>query len=165
MAKRKKKPAAKKKPLEKKTKTEEPKDKGGRPALYEEPAKLEAKIEEYFKFCITSGTKATIPGLALHLGFESKEAVAHLLTRKQGVCSDDKVGVRAYNIAREFVRVLKRARLTIEAQRNADLVSGRKGMSTRGIEFDLQVNFGHVPKTAVEQSGAVTVIEKVVEVK
>ena len=139
---------AKKKKAKKKAKG---KPAGGRPPLYSTPEKLEEKIEEYFKWCLSSGIKSTIPGLALHLGFQSRKALADLLIRmekKRAGLSPRQRRAGANIIAAEFIRVINRARLTIESQRMADLVSGQKGLRTRGMEFDLMCNFGYVPKEA-----------------
>lgn len=168
MAKRKKKTGSKKgKDRKNKPKDKKPPPVRGRPPLYKSPEKFGKKIDEYFGNCITMGVKGTVPGLALHLGFETRQALADLRIRLEKKVKDLSTRDRRAGgdiIPGEFIRLIKRARLTIESQRMSDLVSGRKGMSTRGMEFDLQCNFGYVPKTAVEQSGEVTHINKTTKV-
>jgi hypothetical protein len=48
---------------------------GGRPLTYETPEKLALKCNEYFDSCVVLEEKATITGLALFLGFSSRQAL------------------------------------------------------------------------------------------
>lgn len=47
----------------------------GRPPKYTRPAQLEKKITEYFEYCDEVGKKLTVTGLALWLGFESRQSM------------------------------------------------------------------------------------------
>ena len=48
---------------------------GGRPLKYETPKELAEKCNEYFESCVVLEEKATITGLALFLGFSSRQAL------------------------------------------------------------------------------------------
>jgi len=54
-------------------------DIGGQPPFYSSPEEMEKKIEEYFLVCddpdASKKTLYTITGLALHLGFESRQSL------------------------------------------------------------------------------------------
>lgn len=65
---------------------------GGRPPLYEDTKSLELKITEYFE----TGEHLTITGLALFLGFESRQSLYDYAEKK------------------EFSYIIKRAKLVVE---------------------------------------------------
>lgn len=82
----------------------------GRPPMYDDPQKLLVKIQEYFDTCVPQeiedeeGNKiiglpntATITGLCLYCGFESRQSFY------------------AYEDKKEFSYIIKRARLVIES--------------------------------------------------
>lgn len=71
--------------------------KEGRPAKYETPQDLEAQILAYFDQCRVNITKATVTGLTLYLGFESRSSL------------DDYA-----NRSTEFSYMIKRAKLAVE---------------------------------------------------
>lgn len=72
-------------------------NKGGRPALFESPDELCAKISEFFDKCIEGAEKPTITGLTLYLGFESRSSLDDYISRSQ-----------------EFSYIIKRAKLAVE---------------------------------------------------
>jgi hypothetical protein len=69
----------------------------GRPAHYENPEELAAACQDYFDWCNTSGTKTTITGLTLYLGFCSRSSL------------DD-----YSNRSTDFSYIVKRAKLAVE---------------------------------------------------
>ena len=118
---------------------------GGRPPLYDDPEKLQAKIDEYFKkggtqrtFVCGSGSNKyevtvtiyTITGLCLYCGFESRQSFY------------------AYEDKKEFSYVIKKARTQIEQMYEENLQYG----NTTGSIFALK-NFGWVDKQEIEHSG------------
>lgn len=96
---------------------------GGRPPAYEKPEELEEKCIEYLNHCIKESEKPTITGLTLFVGFCSRSSWTDYEKRK------------------EFMHIVKRAKLTIEN-------SYEKGGSTFDI-FALK-NMGWKDKTEVE---------------
>lgn len=68
-------------------------NKGGRPPIYNSPEELATEIHNYFE----QGSKATITGLALFLGFESRSSLDDYSKRSD-----------------EFSFIIKRAKLAVE---------------------------------------------------
>ncbi len=68
----------------------------GRPPVFESAEELEIKCAEYFENCETNKEKATITGLALFLGFESRQSI------------------HDYKDKEVFSYVIKRAMLAVE---------------------------------------------------
>lgn len=70
---------AKKKPTKKskavKTKDQEEKNLGGRPRMYDTPEQFESKVFEYQAHCKENKEPVTWTGLALFLGFSSRQAI------------------------------------------------------------------------------------------
>ena len=50
-------------------------NKGGRPRLYESPEDFDAKVLEYHQYCKTEQEPVTWTGLALFLGFSSRQSI------------------------------------------------------------------------------------------
>ena len=91
---------------------------------YLDPKVLWEKCQEYFNKCDEEGTVYTVPELALHLGFVSRQAI-FLYEKRNDNCG----------------KVIKAAKLKIEGQRNRQVVEGQGYMA--GRIFDLKVNFGY----------------------
>jgi hypothetical protein len=69
----------------------------GKPPMFSSPKELKDKISEYFEYCIKNNEKVTITGLALYLGFESRQSLSD------------------YNIkSKEYSYIIKRAKLAVE---------------------------------------------------
>ena len=100
---------------------------GGRPALYESVEEFKAAVEAYFE---EVGSKATITGLAYHLGFESRQSFYD------------------YEEREEFSYIVKRSRLKVESEYEAKL----SGNNVAGSIFALK-NMGWKDKTEQEHSG------------
>jgi len=127
----------------------------GRPPIYETPEQLEAAIEDYFNPMTyedvkktRSGTlkaeagrkqreKVTITGLALHLGFESRQSFYD------------------YEEKPEFSYIIKRARLRVEMGYEERLADP----GCTGAIFALK-NMGWKDKSEVEQSGEMALVWK-----
>jgi len=108
-------------------------NKGGRPALFETDEQLKTKVDEYFDFIkgaqsggvwIELPEPATITGLALYLGFESRQSFYD------------------YEEKDEFSYTIKRARMRIENQYEKNL----SGNNCTGSIFALK-NLGWKDKT------------------
>ncbi len=119
---------------------------GGRPAHFETDDLLQSKIEEYFiyikgekkksktgretKFWARYPENATVTGLALYLGFESRQSFYD------------------YEKNEQFSYTIKNARLRVEAAYEQQLLS----YHATGAIFALK-NFGWSDKQEVEHSG------------
>lgn len=49
--------------------------KGGRPRMYDTPEQFDAKVQEYYYHCMDSGEPITWTGLALFMGFSSRQSI------------------------------------------------------------------------------------------
>ena len=47
----------------------------GRPRHYDDPADFDAKVDEFFAYCAADGQPVTWTGLALYLGFSSRQSI------------------------------------------------------------------------------------------
>lgn len=100
---------------------------GGRPPMFNTPEELERKVDEYFK----TETDQTWTGLALHLGFNSRQALNYYMDEKP-----------------EFLDPLKKALSKIEIMYE----KGLKSKNPAGYIFALK-NFNWKDKIEQEQSG------------
>ena len=140
----------------------------GRPRKYKRVEDMERGIEAYFESCkpeymldedgkpcldrkgdpiILSNRRPTMAGLALALGFDSREALFHYLSR---VDEDDK----------PYFNAITRAKCRIEDE-NLQLAYQKD--SSRGACFVLQNGFGYREQSGVELSGGIT--KRVIDVK
>jgi len=103
---------------------------GGRPALFLTPEDLEAKIKEYYSKLGQPGEDpyATITGLTLYLGFESRQSFYD------------------YEERPEFSYIIKRARLKVENTYELRL----SNQNTSGAIFALK-NMGWSDKQEIDQ--------------
>lgn len=104
----------------------------GRPRLYESAEELKKKIDEFF--ATTPKSELTVTGLALYLGFESRQSFYD------------------YEKNEQYSYIIKRARLQVEAAYEMRLNSN----GCTGAIFALK-NMGWKDKTEVEQSGGLTI--------
>jgi DNA-packaging protein gp3 len=105
---------------------------GGRPPIYDTPEQMQADIDLYFS--MTDIKEVTITGLALHLGFESRQSFYD------------------YEQKPEFSYIVKRARLRVEMGYEIKL----SGNNCTGAIFALK-NMGWKDKTETELSGGVKI--------
>jgi len=68
----------------------------GRPPAYDDPEIFADKVDQYFKYCKDNSEKVTITGLALYLGFESRQSFYDYAGKK------------------DFMYITKRAQLAVE---------------------------------------------------
>lgn len=106
----------------------------GRPPIFETDEQLAAKVEEYFADIEANGKPATITGLALYLGFESRQSFYD------------------YEEKENFSYTIKKARLRIENEYEMKL----SGNNVAGSIFALK-NLGWKDKTETEHSGKLDV--------
>ena len=102
----------------------------GAPPKYETPEELEKEVEQYLS--VTPPQNLTITGLALYLGFESRQSVYD------------------YEEKEQFTYIIKRAKLFIEHAYELKL----SGNSPTGAIFVLK-NMGWRDKTEVDHSGGI----------
>lgn len=102
----------------------------GRPPIYDSPEKMQADIDIYF----ASVTKATITGLCLELGFESRQSFYD------------------YEEKEDFSYIVKRARLRIENYYELNLTEN----NVTGSIFALK-NMGWKDKTETDFNGTLAV--------
>lgn len=100
---------------------------GGRPSLFQNDKELSDKVQQYFNGITDDEKTPTITGLALFLGFESRQSFYDY--EKNG----------------EFSYTIKRARLSIEQSYEEALLS----KNSTGAIFALK-NFGWKDKTEVD---------------
>lgn len=100
---------------------------GGRPRIIETPEEMEERVEAYFDFVKAKKEPPTITGLALFLGFASRQSFYDYETKKEG-----------------FAYTIKRARSRIEECYEKALHS----RNPIGAIFALK-NFGWTDKTEV----------------
>ena len=91
---------------------------GGRPPKYNTPEEMQAAIDAYFD----EEEIPTVTGLALALGFDSRNALLYYESDKP-----------------EFLGTIKKAKLRIEAHLERQLY---RGSSVTGLIFNLKNNFG-----------------------
>lgn len=92
------------------------KQKAGRPRVIQTPEEFDQLVNEYVEMCSESGSPLTFSGLALHLGFTSRQSLYDYKKRE------------------EFSYTVKRARLKIEAAYEARLF----GSNVAGAIFALK---------------------------
>ena len=97
----------------------------GQPPKYETPQELEQRCIKYFQECVDKEEKATITGLALYLGFSSRQSIYD------------------YKEKKDFSYILKRATLAVE-----------NAYETNGTAFDMFAlkNMGWKDKQEIENT-------------
>jgi hypothetical protein len=100
---------------------------GGRPAHYDTAEELAAASQDYFDWCLNTGIKSTVTGLALYLGFCSRSTFDDYEKRTE-----------------EFSYVIRRSKLAVE-----------NSYELSGTPFDIFAlkNMGWKDKTEIENSG------------
>lgn len=98
---------------------------GGRPAKYDSPDDLHAAVMSFFEDCQHDKIKATITGLSLYLGFESRSSLDDYMKRSN-----------------EFSFIIKRAKLAVE---NSYELSGQT------IDIFALKNMGWSDKQEIDQ--------------
>lgn len=106
----------------------------GRPPVFKSLDELDKKIAEYFEYIQGECENPTITGLALFLGFNSRQSFYN------------------YEAKPEFLDSIKRARLKVESTYEQHLFT----KTPAGAIFALK-NFGWSDKQEVEHSGQVSI--------
>lgn len=105
---------------------------------YKTVDEMQRAINEYFIKCDEDSRPYTVTGLALALGFTSRQA----LLNYEGYTDIDNI---------MFLDTIKRAKHKVEASIEEGLLSGK--YNSTGSIFNLKNNFNWKDKTEVEQSG------------
>lgn len=123
---------------------------GGRPAKYETPEALEAKVVEYFQYCVDNKEELTMSGLVLYLGFASRSSLVDYMNRNK-----------------EFSHIIQRARIAVGksyefelhtfkwgggafALRNIDGENWKEETTQNVIQEKVNANFGSTISTPPE---------------
>lgn len=110
---------------------------GGRPMYYETPEEMYPKIMEYFEWVENENNgKATLTGLVLYLGFDSRKSLFD------------------YEEKKEFSSLIKRARAAVENYYEEKLTS----MTFGGAIFALK-NMGWVDKVEQDVKQTITNVQ------
>lgn len=107
-------------------------NKFGRPPHFASPEELIKEVEGFFDYCKENEEKATITGLTLYLGFESRSSLDDYCKRSE-----------------EFSYIIKRARLAVE---NSYELNGQT------IDIFALKNMGWKDKSETEHSGGIKYI-------
>ena len=107
----------------------------GRPRVYETPEELQIAVDAYFAHIEEKKDPATVTGLALHIGFESRQSIYD------------------YEEDGQFSYIIKNARLRVECEYEKRLSTAQ---SPTGAIFALK-NMGWKDKTEQEIHGAMPV--------
>ena len=103
----------------------------GRPPKFETPEEMTPLIENYFNKCDMAEKPYTITGLALALGFESRQSLLN------------------YEDKAEFLDTIKRAKSRVEQHLEESLFGGQ----VAGLIFNLKNNFSWTDKQNIEHTG------------
>ncbi len=106
-----------------------------RPRKFNTVEEMQEAIQAYYDKQEQRGKPLTIQGLALALGFLTRQS---LLDYEGYTDANDK----------EYLDTIKKARLHIENYKLEGLLSG--DLNTTGVIFDLKNNHGHTDKKAVD---------------
>jgi hypothetical protein len=106
----------------------------GRPPIYSTAKELQDEVDSYLQDCVDKGKHPLITGLALALGFESRQSFYD------------------YEKNPDFSYTIKRARMHIESSYEDCLRSN----NCTGSIFALK-NMGWKDKTEIEQSGSLAI--------
>ena len=118
----------------------------GRPPMFESPEQMQGLIDEYFEYIRSENEPATITGLCLYLGFESRQSFYE------------------YGEKKDFTYTIKRARMMIENsyERNLSIAN-----SPTGSIFALK-NLGWSDKVEVDNKssdGSMTPVINIIKPK
>lgn len=105
---------------------------------------MREKVEEYFAETEAAGRMPSVGGLALHLGFTSRQALQRYIDGSAA----DKTPLR------DCVDIITRARSRIE-EANVQALYDRD--KTRGAQFVLQNGFGYTEKQEIRHDAVINV--------
>ena len=107
-----------------------------------------SKMDEYFKYCDKKKIPYTVMGLALALGFSSRQTLKNY--EKEGHHKDIEEEEKIL-----IARTIKKAKLRIEIFLEQNLITGKQ---VAGTIFNLKNNFGWVNRTDKNRTGKITLI-------
>lgn len=108
----------------------------GRPPLFENPEDFSVQVNLYAEWCRQNDRKLTMAGMALYLGFCSRQSLHDLEKRPR------------------FSYVVKKARLLVQQQYEERLLAGGQAA---GAIFWLKNHAGYSDRTEVEHSGGLQI--------
>lgn len=106
----------------------------GRPLKYSSPEEMQEAIDAYFDECKENENPPTITGLALSLGFCTRQSLLDYAEKD------------------EFLATVKSAKLRVEESLERGIL---KGYNAAGGIFNLKNNFGWVDKKEIGHSGEI----------
>lgn len=120
------------------------KNKGGRPFKFTDPDKLDAQIEDFFKWCNENKKIPTVTGLAVHLDTD-RLTLLHYENSLDNP-SYDKLD---YDVKVRLINSIKRAKQRVESEYEQALFNKNSAV---GAIFTLKNNYKWVDKQEVEQT-------------
>ncbi|SME89365.1 terminase small subunit [Desulfovibrio gilichinskyi] len=118
----------------------------GRPLKYSNVEDMQVAIDAYFDDCNERKKPYTVTGLALALGFATRNG---LLRYEKGEIEETD------EIKAEYRHTIKKAKSLVEMQTEEELVLGKS--NPIGKIFTLKNNYGWKDKTEVENTGGISV--------
>lgn len=112
--------------------------------FYTKATDMQVLIDRYFDECREEGRPLTVTGLALALGFTSRQA---LINYGDGT----RPGKATVAIKAEFIDTVKKAKARIEMDCEERLVSGKNNPA--GLIFSLKNNYGWRDKQEIDVQG------------
>lgn len=88
----------------------EEKGRGGRPPFYDTPEQLQEAVDAYFASCADEKEVITVTGLALHLGFSSRQGLGD--QEKRGVAFSDIIKKAKLRVENAYEKCLQRDKPT-----------------------------------------------------
>lgn len=120
------------------------KSNAGRPAKFKNAAEMQAAIDYYFEDCKERKAPLTMSGLALALGFESRQSLVDYKSRGD-----------------EFSDTIKEARKKVEMSVEERMLSSTGVVA--GVIFNAKNNFGWRDKQEIDQTVDQTTTVKIVK--
>lgn len=120
------------------------KNKGGRPFKFTDPDKLDAQIEDFFKWCAENKRIPTVTGLAVHLDTD-RLTLLHYENSLDNPAYDK----LDYDVKVKLINSIKRAKQRVESEYEQALFNKNSAV---GAIFTLKNNYKWVDKQEVEQT-------------
>lgn len=120
------------------------KNKGGRPFKFTDPDKLDAQIEDFFKWCNENKRIPTVTGLAVHLDTD-RLTLLHYENSLDNPAYDK----LDYDVKVRLINSIKRAKQRVESEYEQALFNKNSAV---GAIFTLKNNYKWVDKQEVEQT-------------
>lgn len=121
--------------------------KTGRPNKYDAKT-MQAAVDDYFRWAEENKQMPSIGALALHLGFNSRQAL-NRYCEQNSVTENNKKSNKT-----DLINIISRAKLRIEEANIQALYDRDK---TRGAQFVLQNGFGYTEKQEIRHDAVINV--------